>query len=288
MPGADQIAELFNHLADVAPIGFDLLMGLVGVWGIFLWLFGRRIIRPSFAIAGLLGGAALGALASRGLNIPMLALATIGGAVLGALVLWVTSRVWTALLLAVVLAAAAPWAVLAWHNQSFPIAGQHLKDTAKQLISDGVDSLHNQSGAQGAQEGAAVNNASTASQSASDFAAELLDAFRQTGQQLADWWNNDLLPPTRWAILTVAAAMAFTGLLLGLVMPTLASSLIGSLSGSVLMLLAAFRIATRYLADVTDWLPHTPRLTLIILASVTLIGTILQWTILRPRADKQK
>jgi hypothetical protein len=133
MAQAEQVQQVADHVAAALPVWLDVVLGLLGVWGIFLWLFGRRLVRPTVTMLGLLaGGLAAGLIARPYTDGAALAGWALGGGIAGGLVVWVTFRIWIGLALAIVLGAAAPWAVLAWEGAEWPVeAGQSIRDAAE-------------------------------------------------------------------------------------------------------------------------------------------------------------
>jgi hypothetical protein len=100
------------------------------------------------------------------------------------------------------------------------------------------------------------------------------------------WWAEDLDPAVRWSVMAAAAVVAVGGLVVGLVLPNLGAALAAALVGSILIGGVALRLTGRYLESVHEWLPSSPRRALIALGVMTVIGTLIQWTVTARRTDK--
>lgn len=300
MPISNEFANQFEQLSAALPVWFDILIGIAGLWGVFLWLFGRRIIRPTVTMAGLAGGAILaGAIGRTMTDGNAVIVFVIVGAIVGALATWMLFRIWMALLLAATLAAIAPWAVIAWEGVTPPPdPTADLKSTARDIIEDGVEQLNGGADDEAEADGDLPSflprifgnpdeaEADEPPDEQPGLARRLNDAAQAGWNNLKTWWHDDLSASARWLIVTAAAAMAISGLLIGLIFPNLGAAIVASLIGSGIVLSAVLRLGGKYLGDAADWLPGTPRGVLITVIAMTIAGALIQWTVLRPRADK--
>ena len=299
MPVSEHFREQLEQLMAALPVWFDVLLGFAAIWGVFLWLFGRRIIRPSVTMFGLIAGAVACGIVGRRMGAGnSVVVFIIAGAVGGAIVTWLTFRIWMAALLAIMLASVAPWAVIAWEGiEGPPNPIDDLKDTARQFIEDGVDELAPGSGelAPDGEDAAPGNpfsrifNGGEADHDATDeqrpaLLVRFADAARAGWENLRQWWD-ELSGTAQALIFTASGVMALTGLLIGLIFPHLGASLAASLAGSAIVLSVVLRLGGKYLST-GDWLPSSPRAALIALGVLTIAGTLIQWTVLRPKADK--
>ena len=257
------------------PMWLDILIGAAALWGIFMWLFGRRLVRPSMAMTGLIIGAIVGGLVGRtffagnGVIIPII----VGGAVM-ALVIWATYRLWVAIMLAVMLAACTPWGVLAWKGEPFPQAQQSIKQAMHDAAQEAREAVTSER-----------SEASSDESSDEDLMTKLRSALDETWQALVEWWKNDLEGGTRTLIIIGSAAMAITGFLVGLVLPEFAASLAASLVGSCFVIFSVLRLTAEYAGKLHEYLPTTPRGVLLSVGIMTIIGALIQWTVLGRRAD---
>jgi sugar phosphate permease len=74
-------------------------------------------------------------------------------------------------------------------------------------------------------------------------------------------------------------------LLVGIALPQLAASVSTALLGVLLMMGGVVRLAGLMPESVAAWLPDTPRGTVVAVLGAAVIGALVQWTILRKRAD---
>ncbi|MFA7235357.1 MAG: hypothetical protein WC058_00715 [Phycisphaeraceae bacterium] len=285
MPISDDLRGMLEQISGQVPVWLDAAVAMAGIWGVFLWLFGGRIIKPSLAMSGLIAGALIGALVGRDLGGPeKVAIAVIVGGVIGAVIVWATYRVWVALLLATVLGLVAPWAVLAWHGQGGPELKQSIKEEVKGIAEKGGEALAADSAnADESAEGTANHAAA-----GKELFDRMVEAVKRLTGELRDWWEQSVSASLRWSALAGGLMMAIAGLMLGLLMPELGASVVASISGATLMTAAALRLGGRYVPSMSEWLPDSPRRLLIALAVLAAVGALIQWTILRRKADKSE
>lgn len=288
MPISGEFNQHLQQLANHIPMWVDVMIGFAGLWGLFMWLFGHRMIRPTVTITGLVAGAVIGGLIGRSmLEGNAVVFAAIGGGVVGAIATWMLFRIWMAVLLAVTLAAMAPWAVIAWEGVTPPPSPvADLKETAKQILEDGMDNLAPNGESDGPIIFGRPENDEQAAEQNEGLAKRITEAAKAGWENLRTWWSDELSGSARWLIITASAAMALSGLMIGLIFPNLGAATVASLIGSIVLLSAAVRLGTKYLGDAGSWLPSSPRGMLIGLLAMTVVGALIQWTILRPRADK--
>ncbi len=322
MPAAEQVEQIKAAL----PIWADIAVAVLGLWGLFIWLFGRRVMRLTFTLAGLLVGAAVGALVFARFwpSLPVLPWA-IGGALIGAVVSWAMFRLWAALALAVTLAVMAPWAMAAWEGQiGPPEAAAAAEQSAEQLQAEGSNELgrvvedavrrtverigeaaNGQAGTGGADHpddspmdpvmGSPRDQADDGQpDSAEDQPGPIQRVVRVARQEIdrhvqlwRNWWGE--LPGTvRWTIMALSAVGAVVGLIVGFVVPNLSAALVASLIGAVLMLFSITHLGSYLGESAAAYLPDTPRQTLVILMVATAVGTAFQWIFSIRKADKQR
>jgi hypothetical protein len=236
-------------------------------------------------MTGLILGALGAGLAGRQLlegNAVMVAI-VIGG-IVGLAIGWVTYRLWMAVLLAAMLGLAVPWGVLAWHGAPPSPIEQRIES-----MRDGND----------------VRNQVRELADAQSFTGGLGEAgddrldngnepgvFDRAGEaagnlwgELRAWWVEDVDAGVRWTAMTAAAVVTVTGFVIGLILPELAASLATSLVGAALVMAAVVRLSGRYVGAVEQWIPAGPRGLLIGMGAMVVVGTLVQWTILRKRGE---
>jgi hypothetical protein len=288
---SEELRQSFEQLGEHLGYGFDVAMLFIGLWGLLLWLFGRRIVRPSLAMIGLIAGAATAGLLARGMSLERMILLVVGGGIAGGLIFYASYRLWVAVLLALVLAIAAPWTVLAWQGGLMPRAEEPFRERAQQMVDEGLqaiaDGVAERAGAEIRGEPEPTASADEGERAGEPTALDrLAEAGREIIAEVQRWWEEDLSETLRYSMISAAGLMAVTGLILGLIAPNLGASLVAALVGAALMLSAAARVTLRYVSDLGDWLPQDPRTLAIVLITMTTVGALVQWTILRPRADK--
>lgn len=291
---------MLSEIAARLPGWVDIVIIWIGLWGLMLWLFGRKLVKLTFVAIGLAGGA-LGAgvlmnQVSSGMNV--LAVSLVGG-IVGAVASWFLFRLWMALTLATLAALLAPWCLVGWQGTPISQAPLALNDTASQLVDQQVNGqLNQQLGQLSASAGLDLGNLGSLSGSEADGSTSatdeaegssvgqvLRDAVAQQRSLWGEWWAS-LSGTVRATILIVSALAAFSGLIIGLIMPNLSASAVSALVGSLAVLLSAAHLARGYAPEASAFIPSSPRSLLIAVLATTLVGTAIQWTISRRSTDK--
>ncbi len=96
-----------------------------------------------------------------------------------------------------------------------------------------------------------------------------------------EWWA-ELKPRMRGTLVLSGAAGVVVGLLVGLVLPRLAMAVVMALMGVLLVLPVAQWFATSLLG--TGVLPKAPRMGMIVIVGLTIVGALLQSVFGRPKA----
>lgn len=294
MPG-----EIIETVMGVLPT-----IGLLAVLvvGVVIWLIGRRIARTACAVCGLvlggLGGYVLGEMLSDqgAFVLPLV----IGAGIAGALLAGLLFRVWIALSGAALLALAVPAAVLVWQGTpaeepeataSAEVEAEAEAETAADVPDEpagpvGVAELLRRSlteeGELAAGEEAERAEVEEVIEAAADVARQWYD--EQT-QRVSEWWA-DLGPGTRGTIYLAGAIGAGLGLVLGLVAPFVAASFESALVGSILLLLAGRELTAMHASGAAAYFPQSPRMVLVWLGLITVLGFAIQWTLFYRRADR--
>ncbi|MHC4217528.1 MAG: hypothetical protein ACYSU7_03640 [Planctomycetota bacterium] len=286
----------------VIPVVLMLLVGLV------LWVAGRRVLRTSFAAAGLILGGVLGWAATdldvvAAMTVPAWVFAVVGS-VLAAIVFAAAYRMVLAGSIALLLATLAPLGVwTAAELGALPLQGG--ETVAQKPLFAGTTTA-------------------TTNEPATDLDRWLEDVFGVPGEEpppagdeepapvpapaegeadanpWRQWWDNaaDVLvsvpvtiwqetpEPLRWSVVAAAAVGGLLGLVLGAAAPSFSASVVTALGGSVIMISSAWTLAARLEAPPDRWLPTTPKAILAWWIALSVIGLGIQWMLRARRADK--
>lgn len=295
MPIPAQFQEMLNNLTAQLPLWVDGVFVLLAIWGLMLWLSGRRIVKLSFTFIGLLSGAAAGAAIMHAVRPESsVLLGVIIGSVAGVVISWVAFRLWMALVLAIVAFLLAPWCVAAWQGTEPINPAKPIEDVSRQIVHEQVAQV--QEAVRGALPLDLTNpqapsetpgdpddeKADEPARSVGDILRETVDRYRQAW---AAWWG-ELGLAARWSLVGVGAIAAACAFAFGLVFPNLGASTVSALAGSVMVLTALGRLGTRYLPGVVEYLPTSPRAMLIAVALAAGLGVLIQWIFSRKSADE--
>jgi FtsH-binding integral membrane protein len=289
MPFGEQTRQTLDQVAAMMPIWLDVVIGFVVLWGIFLWLFGSRLLRPSLAMIGLIAAAILGGLFARDMGSnEKVAMVIVGAGVVGAMLVWVTFRLWIAVLLALTAGLIAPAFVLIIEGAAPPTeADQPLREAGRDVVREGMERVGIDDEDADGELRAALDDAQ-ADEAGDDPMAQTradlqklvnraAEAAGQSWDELKRWWAEDIDAGVRWTATIVALMMAITGLIVGLIMPHFSAGLVTSFVGAALVIACVGRLLHRYVPAASDAWPQTPRTVMIVLAIATLVGGGLQW-----------
>lgn len=289
-----------------------LVVIAVMVGGILMWSFGGRMVRPLYGVLFGAAGSACGLFlpASVGLSFnPFIGIGV--GAVAGLLAGLLLFRLSMATALAMTGAVLAPLAVTAilWLNpSSAPTAGVPLTGDALLLSdvpvegasksSDNVNSIHadnspatdavksffNNAGTVDSQE--ADSDATDAATAIAHTAADRLGAFvGELASEARSAWVQ--LPAGRQLTLGISSAIgALAGFLIGLSFPKKVASIGAAFVGAGVWAPIAAKLMNDYSVPGHAALPTSARGWLALWLFVAAAGLALQWTILKPKADK--
>ena len=307
MDDPQEVKSVLEGASSLAPV----LFGLAMVVGLAVWLLGRKLARPMCAVSGVvlggLGGLMLGEMLQEqgAFVIPLVIGAGIGGGLLATLLF----RVWMGLSGAVLLALVVPAAVLIWQGTPLDAAATQPAEDTEQTDDQAESQAEKQREQARQQREAADADAPSGEDADSEdtgpTAKDLIPAearrqlsekigearevartwYDQQKDRLGAWWDG-LGGSGRMVLYVAAAVGAFVGLTLGLTVPYTAAAVQSALVGAILLLLPARELAHHYAGPVADWLPHTPRQTLVALGLITGLGVLVQWTLFHKQADK--
>lgn len=281
--------------------------------GLLLWLSGRRFLRPGFILLGAIGGAACLVAAHRSLDLGFdgwipLAVGLVGGALVG----WLFFRVLVAQALGLVGCVGLVFAVATMvenvpktdldppeqeqvQSEASPTAAAPDQDRSRQtheaivalLLRQKIEDLRawamdeKSRAAENAQTGDAAGTALSAPDVARTFAVRV-------GEQAWRFWNDDLDPRGRAALLLSAALGYLGGFVLGLALPQKASAITTAMIGPAIWLPAGIWLSERFGAAVERFTPTSPRTWLIMWLCLSIAGAAFQLMGLRQRPRRQR
>lgn len=254
-------------------------MDAVSVWiavcGLFIWLFGGKIVKPSLAFVGLLmGGGLIGLIGLSFFPTTPIALWFIGGAVVGAVAFFILHRLIMGLLIGLTMALVLPVGVSLMQEQSMPDFTAPIQEIGIQVrekLSEGV------------RKSESTNIAAIAYSDLKDIIGA---GISKTKESFGDWWTG-LSGGARAMVSTAAAGGLILGMLIGMALPGLGGMLATACIGWFYILLGTMHLGHSYLPEsVMNWVPSSSSGLVWLIAGGTLIGLIIQWRILRQPADE--
>lgn len=227
----------------------------------------------------------------------------IGGALAGGLLAWLLFRFWMAGTCAVLLAAVVPLSALIYAGNGPTLSAvQSTQDVTLDALGAGesdpaAEALRlwqQRSGGGGppprgadADETAGNDGARGVSElfDREQFFADLQGVWQQQVEEVKLWWA-ELTPGSRRFLWGGAVVGAGLGLVVGLVLPTLAAGLQSAMVGSVLILLCGQTLLLKYFPAMEGVVPHSRRGVLLSLGLITLLGVLIQWSLRKKKADE--
>ena len=113
---------------------------------------------------------------------------------------------------------------------------------------------------------------------------EFVEVYTNQKQTVRAWWDG-MEKSTRKTLMIVAGSGAFIGLVAGLIYPYQIAAFQSALIGSMLFMFGCNGLLKLYAPGLSDWLPQNPRATLVLLGLITLLGALVQWTVLKTKTD---
>jgi hypothetical protein len=272
----------FQQTIQQAPWTGLIPVGLVILVGLLLWAAGRRVLPACLAMLGLLLGGAVGWVISESINvgIPHWTVAALGAVAL-ALFAALAYRLAVIGALAIVFGLAAPLSVLVVHDvrsgtaSSLKESGQGLMGQIRETLSR-HETAQNESAA-GVQE---IEESIQKQLGLSEKGQQHLGELRTMAQRLVDG-GKELWSQTPKDVQPTLAASAvlggFLGIIVGLLMPSIAASAITSMGGSALLLPGAHLLAVRFGLEGASWFPSTSARWLLVWLITSIVGLCLQW-----------
>jgi len=305
----DRVTEALSSALEALPWGASAIALVALGAGLLLWLRGRGVVRPAFAIgfAAFFGALGFYGPPAVGLDIdPHLGLGV--GLVLGALLGLVMFRFAMAVMLGATLGLAAPLiagAVLRLEPTWLQPREEAPTDSASQRFLPGEEGTDNfitwsenilrdlgvpLPGSDGAERRDTESpeqseNETTGDRLIKDGAERVRVFLRALGEEARTEWNA-LSASERWILTGSAVLGVLTGFLAGLARPKHVAALVTGFAGAAMWLPALAFLMKAHDLPGTGLLPGSPLAWLLVWCAVALVGALSQWTILRRRADK--
>ncbi len=270
------MGSFLSAVIDPAPVTPRLVWLVVAVIGLLVWGFGSRAARAVCAVIGLIwGGLVVFAIAQAAGVQDTLLHWVIGGAIGGLLLAVLFFRVWMGLILAAVLALSLPAAGLAWGRVPLPVVD------VPEAAPGFVDLEFGEPAADTFTEDEIHAKADEVRGRLSDAALSWVSRVRAGWDR---WWPG-LDRGVQGAVIVAAGGGAAVGMVLGLMVPSIAAAVSSAWFGGVLMLFGAWQFAAPQGVVAGVALPQEAATKIGLLGLITLLGVLMQWTVLGRRAD---
>ena len=289
--------ELFGVAVAAPWWWYAAALAWMALAGVVLWLLGRRLIRPLFALVGLAGGAvvALWLLARYAPDIAPLGW-VIAGAVVGALVLgFLLWRIALALVATAVAVVLVPGAVILATPMDAPAVWEPIVEARDQAL-EAMNTPAPDEGGEGEAEGARDTADAEGSGGGRGAGNEAEDDLPSATEPLVEGWANaaeafngwwDELPTSRKGWLVIAAVGGgLLALLVGLGLPQFTAALLTALSGSLLVLPGIDRVIDFLPTSAAEAISMPPLLVALALLVSTIVGALVQWLLFRRPSEK--
>jgi hypothetical protein len=278
-----QILASTSTLRELPPAAHALAIGGL-ITGLALWLFGGKLLKPAFALLGLVIGGMLGFLlvpaffSTTILGVPSPYVGLGLGLLLGLIQGLVLFRFSMAICTALILGLAATLGAAAWMKFE-PL--KRAADVANQPVSTLTGSVP---------AGASSLTIPTREEAIEKLrpVAERVGAFLDdAGEQLKSEWTK-LTPRQQGTLVISGLAGILGGLILGLVFPKKSSALVTALVGAAVWIPCAAWLAIAANAPGNERLNFTAFTWLLIWLGVTILGLVIQATLLKKKAPKSE
>ncbi|MHC4991736.1 MAG: hypothetical protein ACYTGC_12225 [Planctomycetota bacterium] len=269
------MSDIAQAISDL-PLGSWIPIGVLLLIGGVLWAAGRHLLRVAFAAIGFLIGSLVGWLVGEAIDfaVPLWTMSLIGG-LFGAVVAGLAYRAAVATGLGLVLAVAAPMAVLSSAG-GVTEEQEQAADEAVAAVRDELDDWLEDM--QGDDETTVQENWQEHLLQARSLAAVVKEHAAETWRQVPPEVGNRLIAGT------------IVGGLLGFVLGTLASTfsatMVTAFGGALAMLVGGWASASRLGFGDAGWIPTSTQAWLTVWMVLSVIGLLIQWTTRPRRADK--
>jgi len=288
---SESTLEPLQSVAASLPEPIIIGFGVAFVLGLIVWLLGRALAKPACVLSGLglgaIGGAVLAdAVAAQGITVLVV---VVGAALAGAILSAMLFRLWVGVVGAVLLALLVPAGMLVWEGTPTPVAAATATQPSDEAQIDAPERAPSDERlAEPERESSENDPEPSESPSASDVVAAtqpsdaidlavraLRGLYQQQAEAVADWWAQ-LDATTKERIGYGSAGGALIGLVLGLIAPFSAAALESAVAGAILMFFPGRALLAQWFPEQTGWLPQSPRMVVLSLVALTLLGFWLQ------------
>lgn len=287
---------------DALPWGAHALAAAALIAGLIMWLSGRKFVRPLYALLFALLGAAIGFAGPSAVGVstdPYLGLGI--GLLVGFLISAIVYRFTMALTLAGVAAVVAPMVAAAAINIAEARAASDGFPNPDTVVADLLGEGPEDESIFGTNE-PPITSGADAQPSENSQDAGMLDGLETAAVEasirirrvaLALWSDAidrfDAMPPLHRLLMLVALlAGAGAGFALGFSFPGKVAAIATAFVGAAVWLGGASWMATLMSVPPTRLGLATPLSWLLVWLAVSIAGTLIQWTALRPRADEAR
>lgn len=296
-----QLGDLAQAASDglsALPWGAHMVMAIVMGAGLVMWLTGRRLLRPVYALVFAAGGAVFGFFGPSSLGIqadPYIGL--IAGLIAGLLIGALAFRVSMALSLAAVGAVAMPLlfaGVLAVAQEPDIAESLGVTDPDKLIAQYEAESKADATSENATDDSTFDDFLKSENMTSEEFKnAAIAASLRIRAFALAMWDDAqarlDNMPPRHQLLLLIAGVVgAALGFSLGFGFPGRVAAISTAFVGAAVWLPAAAWLLNAMGADIGRVIPGASVTWLALWVAVSVIGVLLQWTALKPRADESR
>lgn len=294
--------DTFGNLLMDMPLSVHGVAASALVAGLVIWAFGGRLVRPTVGLAGLVAGAALGLAAGSYLP-PDLSIwwPVAAGAIAVGLVALAAYRFVMALMLALALGLAAPLAFFTfaeltgkYANEAgtpltdeelvLPGLGNEANDKVNDWIGEGVARIDEEADRVLIPATTPAGEEMNAEDS-SQWRRRLVEAREHALTTAAQNWK-DAPKRQKWTTVLFALGGIGSGVIAGILLPTLGAAVVTALAGSLIVLVSGSWLAVWTGAPIDRLWPDTATAPLIAWMALAVIGLGLQFSLRRKKADK--
>ncbi len=263
----------FQNLIQQLPTQIYLIVGVAFIIGFIIWSFGNRLLRPMMLLIGVVAGSAIGFLVTGYLpeSIPFF-IPVIGGALLFGLVALAVYRMAMPMTLALCLAVACPLGYYTYTEITGTYEGQpgepltasdlHLPMTtsdSKGISGSDISTEDLQKATDTAKQVVQEFIAGEDSQENGDKTAIIPESWRNSMRETISFVStttknhwHDAPAAQKLGIVATALAGLIGGFFAGVLLPSLSAAVVTTLSGSLIMLISGFWLATRFSLPFVD------------------------------------
>jgi uncharacterized membrane protein YraQ (UPF0718 family) len=185
-------------------------------------------------------------------------------------------RIWVGVSLALVLGVVIPMLVLLWSHTPPPDAVDLTDEQTMQSLREAA--------------GDAANPLTREDVKLPEISEEMrkkLYALPAAQWQSVQAWWGDLSDSMRTSAMLAMGAGLLSGLIFGLIKPHLGAALQSALVGAMVLTLSLGHGLTMVLGEEAN-VPRGPRVFVVAVGLITIAGVVVQWTILRGKADRPR